>query len=201
MTTGTSAMAASYASIVTASAAMEGSSSHDTVTGSAMVEDEVFAPSTIVNWSATRNYIAISVVQMETPDPSNTDAQLATLDGTDHVTDTSQCTAEVEPCQRMEMTEPQGDFPTCHDGEPNTFSTKARGHSPVRHQEEAGASCVVVDVAMAETDYTTPEKDRDRTQEELRRSSKRNKKMKMDKLGEQQREQSRSLPRKASHKA
>ena len=54
---------------------------------------------------------------MEPPDPSSTDAQLGTLDGTDYVTDTSQCTAEVEPCQRMEVTEPQGDFPTCHDGE------------------------------------------------------------------------------------
>ena len=110
-------MAATYASIVTASAAMEESSSHDIVTGSSTVEDDVFAPSTIVDRSATRSDITISVVQMEPPDPSSTDAQLGTLDGTDYVTDTSQCTAEVEPCQRMEVTEPQGDFPTCHDGE------------------------------------------------------------------------------------
>jgi hypothetical protein len=95
--TRTSAIVATYASIVTASAAMEESSSHDIVT----VEDEVSAPSTIVNWNATRNVIAISVAQMENPDPSNTDAQLATLDETDAVTDTSQCTAQVEPCQRM----------------------------------------------------------------------------------------------------
>jgi hypothetical protein len=137
---------------------------------------------------------------METPDPSNTDAQLATLDGTDDVTDTSQCTAEVEPCQKMEMTEPQGDIPTCHDGEFSTFTTKYRDQSPVRHQEEAGASCEGVDVTMAEADDTPPHKDRDRTPEELKRSPKRNKKIKMGKLGEQQRERSRSLPRKASHK-
>jgi hypothetical protein len=199
--TRTSAMAATLASIGTASAAMEESSSHDIVTGNGTVEDEVSAPSTIDNWSVRRNDIAISVAQMETTDPSNTDAQLATLDGTDDVTDTSQCTAEVEPCQRMEMTELQGDFPTYHDGESNTFTTKSRGNSPVRHQEEAAASCEGVDVAMAETDDTPPHNDRDRTPEELRRSPKRNKKMKMDKVGEQQGEGSRSLPRKAPHKS
>jgi hypothetical protein len=99
------------------------------------------------------------------------------------------------------MTKPQGNFPTCHDSESRTFTTKSRVHSPVRHQEEAGASCEGVDVPMAETDDTPPHKDRDRTPDELTRSPKRNKKMKMDKLGEQQRERSRSLPRKASHKS
>jgi hypothetical protein len=142
------------------------------VTGSGTVEDEMSAPSTVINWSATRNDIAISVAQMETSDPSNTHAQLATLDGTGDVIDTSQCTAGVEPCQRMEMTEPQGDFPTCHDGESSTFTIKSRGHTPVRHQEEAGASCEGIDVAMAETDGTLPHKDKDRTPEELSRSPK-----------------------------
>jgi hypothetical protein len=82
------------------------------VTGSGKVED-VSPPSTIVKWSVRRNDIAISVAQMETSDPltSDTDSHLATLDGRDDVTDTSQCTTEVEPCQRMEMTEPQGTSP------------------------------------------------------------------------------------------
>jgi hypothetical protein len=99
MTTSTPAMAATYTSIVTASAAMEESSSHDIVTGSGTVEDEVSAPSTVVNWSARRNDIAISVAQMETPDPSNTDAKLATLDGTDDVTDTSQVEEKWNPAK------------------------------------------------------------------------------------------------------
>jgi hypothetical protein len=88
-TTRNSAMATTYTYIVAASAAMEVSSSHDIVAGSGTVEDEVSAPSTIVNWSARRNDIAISFEQMETPDPSNTDAHLDTLDGTDDVADTS----------------------------------------------------------------------------------------------------------------
>jgi hypothetical protein len=138
---------------------------------------------------------------METPDPSNTDTHLATLDGKDDVTDTSQCAAEVDSCQRMVMTEPQDNFLTCHNGESSTFTTKSRGQNPVRHQEEAGASCEGVDVAMAEMDDTPPHKDRNGTPEELRRSPNRNKKMKMDKLGEQKRERSRRLPRKASHKS
>ena len=56
--------------------------------------------------SATRSDIAIAGAQMEPPDPSNTETQLTTLDGTDDVTDNSQGTAEVEPSQRMEVTEP-----------------------------------------------------------------------------------------------
>jgi hypothetical protein len=79
----------------------------------------------------------------------------------------------------MEMTEPQSVFPTCHDGE----SIKFRGHSPVRHQEEAGASGEG-GVTMTEKDDAPPHKDRDRTPEEIRRSPKRNKKLKMDKPGE-----------------
>jgi hypothetical protein len=138
---------------------------------------------------------------METPDPLNTDSQFVTLVGTDDVTDTSQCTAEVKRCQRMEMTEPQGYFPTCHDGQSSIFTTKSRGKSPVRHQEEVGESCEGFDVAMSETDNIPPHKDRHQTPDELRRSPKRNKNMKMDKLGEQQRERYRSLPRKASHKS
>ena len=180
-TTRTFAMAATYASIIMASAGMEESSSHDIVTGSGTVKDEVLAPSTIVDWSATRNNIPNSVTQMEPPDLSNTDAQLAKLDGTDDVTDTSQCTTEVEPCQRMEVTEPQGEFPTCFHCESSIFTITSTCHSPVRHQEGAGASCEGVDVAMADKDDTHPHKDRDRTPEELRRSLKRNKKMKMEK--------------------
>ena len=127
---------------------------------------------------------------------------MATLDGTDYdVIDTSQCTAEVEPCQRMEVNEPQGDLPTCHDGESSIFTIKFRGYSPVRHQEEVGASYEGVDVAMTDKDDTPPHKERDRTPEEIRSSPKRNKKMKMEILGEEQRGRSRSLPRKASHKS
>ena len=100
----------------------------------------------------------------------------------------------------MEVTEPQGDCPTSHDGESSAYTIRSRGHNPVRHQEEAGASCVGVDVAMADKDDTPPYKDRDRTPE-LRRSPKRNKKMKLEKLGEEQRRRSRSLPRKTSHKS
>jgi hypothetical protein len=45
------------------------------------------------------------------------------LDGKeDDFIDTSQCTAQVEHCQGIEVTEPQGDFPTCHDGESRTLS-------------------------------------------------------------------------------
>ena len=138
------------------------------MTGSVTVEDEVSAPSTIVDWSATSRDIAISVAQMELPDPSNTDAQLATLDGTDDFTDNYQCTAEVEPCQRMEMTEPQGEFLTCHDFESRTFTIKSMGLSPVRHREDVVTSYEGVDEAMAEMDDTPPHKDRDRTPEELK---------------------------------
>ena len=71
----------------------------------------------------------------------------------------------------------------------------------MRPQEKAGASCEGTDVAMVDKDDTPSHKDWDRTPEELRPSPKRNKKMKMEKLGEEQRERSRSLPRKASHKS
>ena len=159
-------------------------------------------PSTIVDWSATGDDIGFSVVQMEPPDPPNTDAQLATLDGADSdVVDTSQCTAQVEPCQRMEVTEPQGDFPTCPEGESRALTIKSRGASPVRRREEKGANCEDVEEAMADLDDTPPHGERERTPEELRCSPKRNKKMKMEKLGEQQYERSRSLPRKASLKS
>jgi len=136
-TTWTSVMAATYASIVTASAAMKEGPSHDIATASSTVEDEETALSTIVDWSATGDDISISVLQMEPPDPPNTYAQLATLDGTDNdVIDTSQYTAQVEPCHRMEVTEPQGDFPTCPEGESHTLTIKSRGASPVWHQEQ-----------------------------------------------------------------
>ena len=91
-------MAAMHASIVTANAATKESSSDDIVTGSSTVEDEETEPSTIVDWNATGEGIGISVVQMEPPDPPNTKAQLATLDGTDDVIDTNQCAAQVESC-------------------------------------------------------------------------------------------------------
>ena len=198
----TSAMAATYASIVTAVTATKEGPSHDIATANGTVEEEESAPSTIVDWSATGDDIDIPVVQMEPPDPTNTEATLATLDGIDNdVIDTSQCTAQVEPCQRMEVTEPQGDFPTCPEGESRTRTIKSRGASPVRRQEEKGATCEDVEEAMADMDDTPPHRERDRTPEESRRSPKRNKKMKMEKRGEQQHKRSCSLPRKASLKS
>jgi hypothetical protein len=80
------------------------------------------------------------------------------------------------------------------------FIINSRGHNPIRKKEEAAASDVRGVVEMAQKDDTPPYKDRDRTPEENRRSRKRNKKLKMDKFGEQQRERARSLPRKASQK-
>ena len=68
-TTRISARAATYAAIVTASAAMEESPSQEMVTGNSTVEDDVSTPSTIVDQSATRSDIAIAGAQMEPPDP------------------------------------------------------------------------------------------------------------------------------------
>jgi hypothetical protein len=148
---------------------------HDKEAESNKVEEEGPAPSTKVDWSATRTDTDFPDAQMETPTPPNTGAQSATLDGTDDVTDTAECTTEAEPCQQMEMSEPQIVFLTGHDGEYSTLTIKSRGHSPIRHQEEAGASGVGGFVAIAEKDDTPPHRDRDRTPEENRRSPKRNK--------------------------
>jgi len=82
------------------------------------------------------------------------------------------------------VTEPQGDFPTCPEGESRTRTIKSKGASPVRRREEKGATCENVEKAMADLDDNPPHRERERTPEELRRSPKRNKKMKMEKLGE-----------------
>jgi len=157
-------MVTTYASIVTASAATKEGPSRYIATTSCTVEDEETAPSTIVDWSATGDDIGFSVVQMEPLDPPNTDAQLATLDWADNdVMDTSQCAAQVEPCQ--EVTEPQGDFPTCPEGESRTFTIMSRGASPVRRREEKGANCEDVEETMADMDDTPPHKERERTPE------------------------------------
>jgi hypothetical protein len=171
-----------------------------TVAGNSTAEDEVSAPSTKVGCTETRNDNAISIAQMGAPVPANINAQLAPLDGTNGVIDTDHCTAEVEPRQRMEITEPQDLITTCNEGESSTFTIKSRGHSAVRRQGKAEASYEGVDIAMADKDDTPPHKDRDQTPEELR-CQKRNKNLKIDKLGEQQRESSRSLRRKRSHKS
>jgi hypothetical protein len=176
---------------------MEDVSLYDKVAESDKVENDGSAPATTGGGSATRTGTDYPDVQMETLASPNTGAQSATQDGSDDVTDTSQCTAEVEPCQLMEKTEPRGVFPASHDGESSIFSIKSRGHSPVRNKEEAATSDVVGDVEMAQKDDTTPHKDRDRTPEENRTIPKRYKKLKMDKFGER----SRSLPHKASHKS
>ena len=133
----TSVMAATYASIFTEVTATKEGPSHDIATASGTIEEEDSAPSTIVDWSATGDDIGIPVVQMVPPGPPNTDAHLATLDWIDNdVIGTSHCTAQVEPCQRMEVTEPQSDFPTCHESESRTRTIKSRGASPVRRREE-----------------------------------------------------------------
>jgi hypothetical protein len=110
-------MAATYASIVTASEAMEDSSLYDKVAESDNVEDEGSAPATTVGGSATRADTDYADEQMETLASPNTGAQSGTQDASDDVTDTAQCTTEVELCQLMEKIEPHGVFPTSHDGE------------------------------------------------------------------------------------
>jgi hypothetical protein len=190
-------MAATYASIVTASEAMEDGSLYDKVAENDKEEEEETAPATAVGGSATRTDTDYLNAQVETRAPSDIGAQFAMQEGSDDVTNTAQCTTEVEPCQLMEKTEPQGVPPTSHDGESSNFTTKYRGHSPIRNKEEGAASDVGGDVEMTQKDDTTPHKDRDRTPEENKRSPKRNKKLKMEKSGER----SRSLPRKASHKS
>jgi hypothetical protein len=177
-------MAATYASIVTASEPIEDSSLYDKVAESDKVEDDGSAPATTVGGSATRTDTYYLDAQMETPAPPNTEAYSATQDGSDDFTDTAQCTTEVVHCQLMEKTDPQGVFPTSHDGESIIFTIKSRGNCPIRYKEEAAASEVGGDVEMAQKDDTTPHKDRDRTPDENRRSPKRNKKLKMDKFGE-----------------
>jgi hypothetical protein len=146
---------------------MEDSSLYDKVAESYKLEDDGPAPATTVGGSATRTDTDYLDAQMVAPAPSNTGAQSATQDGADDVTDTAQFTTEVEPCQLMEKTEPQGVFPTSHDGESSIFNIKSRGHSPIRNKEEAAAIDVEGDVEMAQKDDTTPHKDRDRTPEEI----------------------------------
>jgi len=147
----TSMMSATYASIVTEVTATKEGPSQDIATASGTVEEEESAPAAIVDWRETGDDIGISVVQMEPPDPTNTDAQLATLDGIENdIIDTSHCTAQVEPCQRMEVTEPKGDFPTCPEGESRTRTIKSRGASPVERREENGAICEDVEKAMTD---------------------------------------------------
>jgi hypothetical protein len=101
---------------------MEDSSSHDKDAESNKVEDEGSAPSTKVDWSATRTDTDFPDAQIETSTPPNTGAQSATLAGTDAVTDTAQCITEAEPCQLMEMIGPQSVFTTSHDDESSTVS-------------------------------------------------------------------------------
>jgi hypothetical protein len=75
------------------------------------------------------------------------------------------------------------DFPMRRDGASRILSVKSRGASPLRRREEAGAKSEGEDGAMADKDDTTVHRERKRTQEDLRRSPKRTKKMKLDKKG------------------
>jgi hypothetical protein len=86
------------------------------------------------------------------------------------------------------------------DGASRILSVKSRGASPLRRWEETSAKSEGGDGAMADKDDTPVHRERERTQEDLRRSPKRTKKMKLDKNRDQQQEQSRGLPRKASSK-
>jgi len=169
------AKAATYAAIVMENDAMEGNPPPEMVTGNNTVEDEVPAPSTIVDRSATSSEVAIAGEQMEPPDHTNILAQPDTLAGIDDGTDNSQGKAEVEHGQRKEVSEPQGDSPTNHDGESRAYIIKHNGHKTARHQEEAVESYEGVDVVMVDKEDPPPHKERDRTPEELRRSPKRKK--------------------------
>ena len=71
------------------------------------------------------------------------------------------------------------------DGASRTLSVKSRGASPRRGREGADAKSDGEDGAMAVKDDTPVHRERERTQEDLRRSPKRTKKMKLDKLGDE----------------
>jgi hypothetical protein len=198
----TIATAATYASIITDSAAMQEESAEVTVTGGGNVDNEGAAPSTVGKWSLDGDDTSATGAQVEAPDKIATSTELATPEGPDRAgAETSQSSAFGEPRQRTGKPGPHDDFPMLRDGASRILSVKSRGSSPLRRWEEAGAKSECEDGAMSDKDDTPLHRGRERTQEDLRRSPKRTKKMKLDKNGDQQQERSRSLPRKASSKS
>ena len=190
-----------YASIVTARSATREGPTHEIVTVRDSFADGGTAPNAVVDGCSTGDDVGNSVAQEATPDAPETCGQAAATDGArDEVTVSSQPTELVGPSQRTEVSEQHCDFPTRHDGESRNPSIKFWGASPVRRRENAGAKSESEDEAIDNRDDTLVHRERERTPE-LRRSPKRNKKMKIDKLGEQQHERYRSLPRKASLKS
>jgi hypothetical protein len=108
-------MAATYASIVSASEAMEDSSLYDKVAESDKVEDYGSAPATTGGGSSTRTDTDYPDVQMETLEFPKTGALSVTQFGSDNVTDTAQFLTEVEPCQLKENNKSHSVFPTIHE--------------------------------------------------------------------------------------
>jgi hypothetical protein len=198
----TIATAATYASIVTDSTAMEEEPAEVTIMGKGNVDNEGAAPSKVGNWSLDGDYTSFTGAQVEAPDTLATSTELATPEGPDRAdAETSQCSAFGEPRQRTEKPGPHDEFPIRRGGASHILSVKSRGASPLRRWEEGGAKNEGEDGAMADKDDMPVHRERERTQEDLRRSPKRTKKMKLEKNGDQQQERSRSLPRKASSKS
>ena len=140
--------------------------------------------------------------QVDAPDTVVTGAELATLDRSDGaVAETSQFPAFGDPHQRTETSGPQDDLPKRRDGASRKLSVKFRGASPLCSREGADAKSDGEDGAMEDKDDTPVHREGEQTQEDLRRNPKRTKKMKLDKIGDQQHEQSRSLTQKASGKS
>jgi hypothetical protein len=119
---------------------------------------------------------------VEAPDTLATSTELATPEGPDRAgAETSQCPAFGEPRQRTEKPRPHDDFPIRRDGTSRILSVKSREASPLCRWEEADVKSEGEVGAMADNDDTPVHRERERTQEDLRRSPKRIKKMKLDK--------------------
>jgi hypothetical protein len=155
-----------------------------TVTRGGNVDNEGAAPSTVGNWSFEGDDTSATGAQVEAPDKLATSTELATLEGPDGAgTETSQCSAFGEPRQTTEKPGPHDDFPMRREAASRILSVKSRGASPPRRWEEAGAKNESEEGAMADKDDTPVHRERERTEEDLRRSPKRTKKKKLEKTG------------------
>jgi hypothetical protein len=77
----TIATAATYASIVTDSTALQEESAEVTVTGGVNVDNEGVAPSTVGNWSLDGEDTSATGAQVEAPDTRATSTELVTPEG------------------------------------------------------------------------------------------------------------------------
>jgi hypothetical protein len=193
---------ATYASIVTAGPASVESPGQDIATGEGRIADGGTAVETMPDGIAPGAGPDTPDALVVTPATPGIVAPTATPNWADEVdTGTSHRPVIKQPQQMMEVTEPRGDCAIRQHGEVCNLTMLSSGTSPVRRAEDTGATSGGEEDASADRVGTPVPRKREGTSEDLGRSPKSNKKMEIDKLGEQHHERSRSLPRRASLKS